>query len=64
MRSGGRWPPPGYATFAISKNHLDIATQVQMLFADSKRRKKKMLCDISEITMAGKKPQSVQFFVA
>ena len=32
--------PSAFGTFAIDKNHLDIAAQVQMLFADSKRRKK------------------------
>ena len=36
-------PPPGFATLHNSKNRLDIAAQVQTLFAVVQRHKKKML---------------------
>ena len=35
-----RSPPPGFATLQNSKNRLDIAAQVQTLFAVVQRHKK------------------------
>ena len=40
-------PLPGYATLQNDKNRLDIAAQVQTLFAVVQRHKKKMLEEIA-----------------
>jgi uncharacterized coiled-coil DUF342 family protein len=41
-------PPPGFATLQNSKNRLDIAAQVQTLFAVVQRHKKQMLAEKGE----------------